>query len=180
MAYQIDLSHSQIQFTVRHMMISKVRGWFQKFGGTVALDETNPANTSVDIQIEAASIFTRDERRDGHLKSADFFDAEKYPNLTFKSKQVTVTSPSTAKLSGDLTIRDVTHPVVLDVEYSGSAKSPWGTTSFGFSGSTTINRKDWNLNWNAALETGGVLVGDEITIDIELELVQVPEQQAVA
>jgi polyisoprenoid-binding protein YceI len=180
MAYQIDISHSQVQFTVRHMMISKVRGTFEKFSGEVNLDEKTPANTTVDIQIEAASISTRDERRDGHLRSADFFDAEKFPLLTFKSKRVDVTGAATAKLYGDLTIRDVTHEVVLDVEYTGTAKSPWGTTSFGFNGSTVINRKDWNLTWNAGLETGGVLVGDEITIDIELELVKVVEPQAVA
>ena len=180
MSYQIDTAHSQVLFSVRHMMISKARGEFQKFGGTVNLDEKTPANTTVDIQIEAASIFTRDERRDGHLRSADFFDVENYPNLTFKSKRVEVLTAASARLYGDLTIRDVTHEVVLDVQYSGTAKSPWGTTSYGFSASTVINRKDWNLTWNAGLETGGVLVGDEVTIEIELELVQVPEQQPVA
>lgn len=178
MAYQIDMAHSQIQFTVRHMMISKARGWFDKFEGSVNLDEAAPANTTVDVRIEAASINTRDEKRDGHLRSADFFNAEQYPYLTFKSKRVEVLNDNNARLFGDLTIVGVTHEVALEVEYTGSAKSPWGTTSFGFNGRTVINRKDWNLTWNAALETGGVLVGDEITIDIELELVKVPEQQA--
>ncbi len=176
MSYQIDHAHSQIQFTVRHMMISKVRGWFEKFDGTVQLDEQEPANSSVDIRIEAASINTRDAQRDGHLRSPDFLDAERYPDLYFKSTRVEVLDSMNAKLHGDLTIKGVTRPVVLGVEYAGQAKSPWGTTSFGFSGHTVINRKDWGLEWNRALETGGWLVGDEITIDIELELVQVPEE----
>ena len=178
--YQIDYSHSQIQFTVRHMMISKVRGWFEKFEGEVNLDEQNPANTTVNIKIDASSINTRDEKRDGHLRSADFIESENHPYLTFISKRVDVTGPESAKLYGDLTIRGISHEVVLDVTYNGSAKSPWGTTSYGFNGHTVINRKDWNLTWNAALETGGVLVGDEITIDIELELVKVAETEATA
>ena len=176
MSYKIDNAHSQVQFTVRHMMISKVRGWFDKFEGTVNLDETNPANTTVEVKIDADSINTRDTARDAHLKSADFFDAESYPNLTFKSNQVEVLGSEKAKLHGDLTIRDITRPVVVEVEYTGSAKSPWGTTSYGFNGHTVINRKDWGLTWNKGLETGGVLVGDEITIDIELELVKVAEE----
>lgn len=180
MSYQIDNAHSQVQFTVRHMMISKVRGWFEKFEGSVELNEAKPANTKVDVRIETASINTREAARDGHLRSADFFESEKYPYMTFKSTRVEVLDSTTARLYGDLTIKDVTNPVVLDVEYSGSAKSPWGSTSYGFSGHTVINRKDWGLTWNKGLETGGVLVGDDITIDIELELVQVPEKQAEA
>lgn len=177
MSYQIDLAHSQVQFTVRHMMISKVRGTFEKFSGDIQLDEKNPANTTIEVKIDTASINTREPKRDDHLRSADFFETEKYPVMLFKSKQVDVTSKTTATLVGDLTIRDVTREVALEVEYAGAAKSPWGTTSFGFSGHTVINRKDWNLTWNAALETGGMLVSDEITIDIELELVQTPEQE---
>jgi polyisoprenoid-binding protein YceI len=177
MSYKIDNAHSQIQFTVRHMMISKVRGWFEKFDGVVALDEANPANTTVEIRIETASINTRDEKRDGHLRSADFFEAEKYPFATFKCTKVKLTGPETAKLYGNLTIKDITKPVEMEVVFNGSAKSPWGTTSFGFNAHTVINRKDWGLNWNAALETGGMLVGDEITLDIELELVKQPEAQ---
>lgn len=180
MSYQIDHAHSQIQFTVRHMMISKVRGWFEKFDGTFNLNEQDPAQTTIEVKIDAASINTRDAQRDGHLRSPDFLNAEQYPYLTFKSTRVEVTDSSHAKLYGDLTIRDITKPVVVDVEFQGSAKSPWGTNSYGFNGHTVINRKDWNLTWNVALETGGVLVGDEITIDIELELVQVPEAQTEA
>lgn len=180
MAYQIDYAHSQVQFTVRHMMISKVRGTFEKFDGTFELDEQNPGKTLVDVTIDTASINTRDEKRDAHLRSADFFDSEKYPQMVFKGTRVEQIDANHAKLYGDLTIKDVTNPVVLDVEFNGSAKSPWGTISFGFNASTNINRKDWKLGWNVALETGGVLVGDEVKIDIELELVKVPEEQAQA
>ncbi len=176
MSYKIDQSHSQIQFTIRHMMISKVRGWFEKFDGDVNLNEQEPSETAVDIRIEAASINTRDAQRDGHLRSPDFLDAEHHPYLYFKSERVEVLDEMHARLHGNLTIRDASRPVVLDVEYTGQAKSPWGTTSFGFNGQTVINRKDWGLEWNRTLETGGWLVGDEITVDIELELVKVPEE----
>jgi len=178
MSYQIDLSHSQIQFTVRHMMIAKVRGWFENYEASINLDEENPANTTVDVRIEANSINTRDDKRDAHLRSDDFLAADKHPYLTFKSKSVEVIDDRNARLTGDLTIRDITREVTMDVEYSGKAKSPWGTTSFGFNGATVINRKDWDLTWNAALETGGWLVGDEIMIDIELELVHTPEEES--
>ena len=182
MPFQIDQSHSEIQFSARHMMVSKVRGVFDKWDGTIALDPAAPANTSVDITIDAASINTKDAQRDGHLRSPDFLNVEKFPSVTFKSTKVEVTGDNTAKLTGDLTIVGVTKPAVLDVEYQGNAKSPWGTTSYGFSAHTKINREDWGLTWNAALETGGWLVGKEINIDIELELVQVaePEKAAVA
>lgn len=172
MAFQIDTGHSHIQFSARHMMISKVRGEFRQFDGTVNLDESNPANTTVDITVDATSINTREDDRDTHLKSTDFLNVETYPSLTFKSTSVEVTGEDSAKLHGDLTIRDVTRPVTFDVEYSGKSKSPWGTENYGFEAHTKINRKEWGLVWNVALETGGVLVGEEITIDIELELVK--------
>lgn len=175
MAWTIDTAHSSVQFSVRHMMISKVRGQFDKFEGTINLDEQNPANSTVDVKIEAASINTQNADRDNHLRSPDFLNADEFPNLTFKSTKVEQIDDANAKLHGDLTIRDVTKPVVLDVEYAGQAKSPWGTTSAGFSGTTKISRQEWGLNWNAALETGGWLVGDEVTITIELELVNQPE-----
>jgi polyisoprenoid-binding protein YceI len=180
MSWNIDSAHSEVNFAVRHMMISNVRGQFQKVGGSVEFDEANPANTLVDVQIETASVNTREEKRDGHLKSPDFFDAEKYPYLTFKSKRIEMKDASHARLIGDLTIRDVTREVSLDVEYNGSAKSPWGTTSAGFSAKTSIKRKDWGLNWNVALETGGWLVGDDVHISVELEIVQQPEAAPVA
>jgi polyisoprenoid-binding protein YceI len=172
MAYQIDASHSTIQFSVRHMMLSRTRGEFEKFSGDVNLNEENPAASMVDVQIEAASINTRDEKRDEHLRSPDFLDAAQHPYLTFKSTNVDVVDKERAKLHGDLTIRDITKPVTLDVEYNGQSKSPWGTTNYGFSGRTKINRRDYGLEWNMALETGGFLVGDDVNIDIELELVK--------
>jgi len=177
MAWKIDSSHSRVAFSVRHMMISNVHGQFQNVSGTVEFDEGQPTASSVDVQIEAASIDTHDEKRDGHLRSADFFDAAQYPYLSFKSRRVEVVDDSHGKLYGDLTIKNITRPVVLAVEYSGMAKSPWGSSSAGFTASTKINRKDWELNWNVALETGGVLVGDTINISIELEIVKqgVPE-----
>ena len=177
MSWKIDNAHTQIGFIARHMMISKVRGNFEKFTGTVSLDEANPAKSSVEIQVETASVNTREAQRDGHLRSPDFFDSEKFPYMTFKSKSVNVTGANTARLVGDLTIKDVTHEVVLNVEFLGKAKSPWGTTSAGFSGSAKINRKDWGLTYNAVLETGGFMVSDEIELDINLELVQVAETE---
>jgi len=151
MAWVIDSVHSEINFSARHMMISTARGRFEKFSGTVNFDEATPANTTVDVQIEAASVNTKEAQRDGHLKSPDFFDAANYPYLTFKSKRVNVVDSQHAKLVGDLTIRNVTKEVVLDVEYAGQAKSPWGTTSAGFSAQTKINREDWGLTYNQAL-----------------------------
>lgn len=180
MAWQIDPAHSEIQFSARHMMISKVRGIFENFSGVVEFDENNPENSTVNVEIEAKSINTREDQRDNHLRSPDFLNAEEYPTLTFTSTRVEKTGDSAGKLYGDLTIRGVTKPVVLDVEYAGQAKSPWGTTSAGFSASTKINRKDWGLTWNQALETGGVLVGDKISIDIELEIVKQEQEEAVA
>jgi len=179
MAWQIDNGHSHIQFSVRHMMLSKTRGDFQTFSGTINLNETNPAATTVDIQIDAASINTRDAQRDAHLRSPDFFNVDVYPHLTFKSKRVEVQGDR-AHMIGDLTIRDVTKEVTLDVEYAGQSKNPWGVTAAGFSAETKINRKDWGLIWNTVLETGGVAVGDEVTITIELELVKQPDVQAEA
>jgi polyisoprenoid-binding protein YceI len=160
------------------MMISKVRGEFTDYDVTVNFDENNPTATTVDVAIKADSINTRDAQRDAHLKSPDFLNAEAYPVLTFKSKRVEQHSPTSGKLIGDLTIRDVTREVALDVEYSGVVKGPWGGSNAGFAAKTTINRKDWGLNWNVALEAGGWLVSEQVTIEIELELAQVAEPVA--
>lgn len=159
------------------MMISKVRGSFESFSGTVNFDEANPVNTTVDIVVDLASVNTRDAQRDGHLKSPDFFAVEEHPTMHFVSTRVEQIDETNGRLIGNLTIKGVTHEVALDVEYAGVAKSPWGTESAGFSATGTLNRKDWGLNWNQALETGGVLVGDKINIEIELELVKVAETQ---
>jgi polyisoprenoid-binding protein YceI len=180
MAWQIDYSHSDIQFKVRHMMISKVRGRFEKFEGTVNFDPENPTNSTVEISVALDSITTRDEKRDGHLRSADFFDVENHPHMTFTSTRVEQDDEFSGRLIGDLTIRGVTKEVVLDVEYAGLAKAPWGAVSAGFSATGKLNRKDFGLNWNVALETGGVLVGETVEIAIELEIVQVAETEAVA
>ncbi len=178
MSWKIDNAHSLVEFSVRHMMISTVRGRFERFSGTVEFNENDLAASSVDVQIEAASINTNEPQRDNHLRSADFFEAEKYPFLSFKSTRVEKVNENSGRIYGELTIRNITRPVVLETEYNGQAKSPWGTTSAGFTANTKINRKDWNLVWNQALETGGVLVGDEIKIHIELEIVKVAEEVA--
>jgi polyisoprenoid-binding protein YceI len=180
MNWQIDPSHTHIQFTVRHMMISRVRGAFESFDGFVDFDENNPANTTVEVTIDASSINTRDAQRDNHLRSPDFFVVDEYPTLTFKSTRVDPIDSRRGRLVGDLTIRDITREVVFDVEYIGTIKSPWGAESAGFTAATTINRKHWNLTWNKALESGGVLVGEEIKIDIELELIKIPAGELVA
>lgn len=172
MSWKIDPAHSEVNFTVRHMMISNVRGRFENFTGTVEFEPDNPANSSVEVQIEAASINTREDKRDNHLRSADFLDAENHPYLTFKSKRIEILDDSHGLISGDLTIRGVTREVVLETEFNGMSQSPWGFSSAGFSASTSINRKDWGLTWNMALETGGVLVSDEIKINIELEIIE--------
>ncbi|CAG0932580.1 hypothetical protein TFLX_02657 [Thermoflexales bacterium] len=179
MTWTIDSAHTEVNFSVRHMMISNVRGQFQTFSGTIDFDETNPANTKVAIQIDVASLDTRDEKRDTHLKSPDFFDAEKYPHLTFHSTRIDVKDKTHAVLYGDLIIRDLPHEVALDVEFNGLAKSPWGNTNAGFSAKAQLKRKNWGLNWNVALETGGWLVGDDIHISIELEIVKQPETVSV-
>ena len=179
MSWQIDSSHSHIYFTARHMMISKVRGSFEKFSGTVNFDEENPTNTTVNVEVDLSSISTRDEQRDGHLQSPDFFDVANYPTMKFVSTRVEQIDAHNGRLYGNLTIKDITKEIVLDVEYAGVAKSPWGTESAGFSASGSINRKEWGLTWNQTLETGGVLVGDKINMEIELELVKQAQAETV-
>lgn len=180
MSWQIDTAHSEVQFTVRHMMFSKVRGHFETFSGTVDYDPDNPTASKVNVTIDVNSIYTREEKRDAHLKSPDFFDTATYPTLTFVSTSVEQTSDDTGLLHGNLTIKGVTKPVTLEVEHLGTALNPWGAYTAGFTASTKINRKDWGLNWNQALEAGGVLVGDDITINIEVELMKQPEAAAEA
>jgi polyisoprenoid-binding protein YceI len=178
MTWQVDNAHTHISFVARHMMITKVRGEFAKYDIVVNYDEEQPARSTVEATIYTDSINTRDERRDGHLRSPDFLDAANYPAMTFKSTRVEQLANGHGRLIGDLTIRDVTREVALDVEFYGLAKSPWGTTSAGFCGLTKLDRKDWGLTWNQALETGGWLVGDQISIEIEVELIKVPDAVA--
>jgi polyisoprenoid-binding protein YceI len=177
--YTIDPAHSAAQFSVRHMMVSNVRGEFTKMSGKVNVDEKDVTKSTVEATIDATSINTRVADRDTHLKSAEFLDTEKHPNITFKSKSVKAAGKGKLKVTGDLTIRGVTKEAVLDVEgLSADAKDPWGSVKRGATATTKINRKDFGLTWNQKLETGGVLVGDEVAIilDIQLEKVQAPPQ----
>ena len=167
--WQIDRAHSDIFFTVRHMVITKVRGRFLKWDGTLVLDEQDLSKSRVEVSIDAASISTSDEKRDGHLRSADFLDAEKFPKLTFKSTRVEKVSGDRLKVTGDLTIRDVTKSVTLDVEQLGKAKDPWGNNKIAFNGKVAIQREEFGAKWNQALEAGGVLVGKQVDIDLELQ-----------
>ncbi len=177
MAWQIDPAHTEITFKVRHMMITNVTGNFTKFSGTVEFNPDSLHLSKIDVTIDASSINTREEKRDGHLKSPDFFDVATYPTITFKSTKVDVNGARNGKVTGDLTLHGVTKPVVLDVEHIGISKSPFGSTNAGFTATTKINRKDWDLGWNVALEAGGWLVGEDITINIEAELIQIAETE---
>jgi polyisoprenoid-binding protein YceI len=171
--WNIDPVHSTAEFKVKHMMISNVKGQFTKVQGVLSLDEADVTNSTIEASIEAASINTREEQRDGHLKSADFFHVEKFPTLLFKSTRVTNSGAGELDVTGDLTIRGVTRHVVFKVEGPTAAgKDPWGNIRRGFSATTKINRKDFGLTWNAALETGGILVGDEVTITLDLQFVK--------
>ncbi len=176
MSWEIDASHSQATFSVKHMMVSTVRGHFNVLSGHLHIDEQNPQNSWVEAQVDAASIDTRDERRDGHLRSADFFDVQTYPTITFKSTRVEHISGNEYNVTGDLAMHGVTRPVTLKAEYFGQGKNPWGLTVAGLSAKTKINRKDWGLNWNQTLETGGWLVSEDVTIEIDLETVQKPAE----
>ena len=171
-AWSIDNAHSQVGFAVKHLMISTVRGRFGTVSGTVEFPEGDYHDARADVTIDAASIDTREAKRDAHLRSADFFDVEKFPALTFKSRRVQAINGDTFQLVGDLTIKDVTREVVFDVEVEGFQKDPWGNRKAGFSASTRVNRRDFGLTWNQALETGGLLVGDEIKISLDVQLLQ--------
>jgi polyisoprenoid-binding protein YceI len=161
-------------------MISKVRGFFDKFTMDVDFDEETPANSSVVVTIDTSSANTRDEQRDAHLRAPDFFDVENFPTATFKSTRVEVTGDNEGKIYGDLTIRDVTKEVVVDAQFLGTATDPWGMTHAHFTGSTTIDRRDWGLEWNQGLDTGGVLAGWKVQLDFDVQLVEVTEQEQVA
>jgi len=167
-SYQIDKAHSEVTFQVRHLL-TKVRGHFGDFSGVVTIDEMSPANSNVDVTIQAASIDTHTPDRDNHLRSADFFDVETYPALTFKSVSVAPRGEGWFEVVGDLTIHGVTRQITLPVNYLGNGKDPWGNEKAAFEADITINRKDFNLNWNATLETGGFLVGDDVKISLSIQ-----------
>ena len=171
-AWTIDAAHSEVGFAVKHLMISTVRGRFGTVSGTVEFPEGRYEDARADVTIEAASIDTREERRDTHLRSADFFDVEQFPTLSFKSRRVQAAKSDAFQLVGDLTIKGITREVVLDVEVEGFQKDPWGNQKAGFSATAKVNRKDFGLTWNQALETGGLLVGDEIKISLDVQLLK--------
>jgi polyisoprenoid-binding protein YceI len=170
--WNIDSAHTDVGFSVRHMMITRVKGHFPGVSGTILIDEQDPSATRINVRLDAATITTRNEQRDAHLRSADFFDVEQHPELTFESRTVTPSGDDRYRVDGDLTIRGVTRPVVLEVEQEGEGIDPWGQARIGFTAATTINRRDYGLNWNQALETGGVLVSDEVKISIEGQAVR--------
>ncbi|MFZ0287017.1 MAG: YceI family protein, partial [Terriglobales bacterium] len=171
--WNIDPAHTVAEFKVRHMMISNVKGQFTGVKGVLTLDETAITNSHVEVTVDAASINTREPQRDAHLKSADFFDAEKFPTLSFKSTQIDRVSDGELAVAGDLTIHGVTRNVVLTVEGpTPPTKDPWGNIRMGLSATTKINRKDFGLTYNAALEAGGILIGEEVTITLEVEFVK--------
>jgi polyisoprenoid-binding protein YceI len=180
MNWQLDPGHTYIGFSGRHLMVATVRGEFEKFSGTVEFDEQDISRSGASIQIEAASVTTHNAQRDEHFRSADFFDVEHYPYITFKSKRVMMQDAHHGQLIGDLTIRNITREVVLDGEYSGVSQTPWDTYSAGFSLRGKVNRKDWGLNWNMVLAGGGLVAGDEITLAIDLELTRPVETGAAA
>ena len=169
--YAIGPTHSRIGFVARHAMVTKVRGSFNEFDGSGHFDTENPTSSNLQLTIKAASIDTRNADRDGHLRSNDFFDMETYPEITLASTAVEQVDSENYRVTGDLTIKGVTKPVTIDFEYTGTAVDPYGNQRIGLDGKTTINRKDWGVNWNAALEAGGVLVSEKITLEFEVSAI---------
>ena len=170
--YVLDVAHSRLGFVARHAMVTKVRGAFNDFEGTAHLDGDDPTKSSASVSIVVASVDTRQPQRDDHLRTNDFFDAATYPKITFVSTSVEKLDEETFRMTGDLTIKNVTKPVVVDFEYSGSATDPYGNQRVGFEGSTVINRKDFGVNFNAVLETGGVMVSEKITLEFEISAIK--------
>ena len=176
--WNIDTAHSAIHFSVRHMVVSKTRGRFTKWGGQISFDPANPAASTVAVNIDPASVNTEEAQRDAHLRSPDFFDVEKYPQATFKSTKVREAGEGKYLVTGDLTIHGVTRSVVLETVFEGSAKDPWGGERAGFAASATLDRREFGLGWNKVLEAGGVLVGDKVELTLEIEAVKAAQEQA--
>ena len=170
--YVLDSTHTRIGFVARHAMVTKVRGQFNEFEGSGVVDADDFTKSSVTVTIQAASIDTRNEQRDGHLRSNDFLAMDEYPQITFVSTGIQQTGPTSVELTGDLTIKGVTNPVTIPFEYEGAATDPFGNLRVGFEGSVVINRKDYGVSWNVALETGGVLVSDKITLEFEVSAIK--------
>ncbi|MEU8629337.1 YceI family protein [Streptomyces sp. NPDC048669] len=176
--YTIDPSHSSIGFTVRHAMVTNVRGSFGEHEGSLKLDGANPAGSAVSIDVKIASVDTGIADRDGHLVSGDFFDAEKFPLMTFRSTSAEQLGGDKYRVTGDLTIKDVTRPLAIDLEFNGSATDVYGNERVGFEGGTDILRSDWGLTWNAALETGGVMVSDKVKLNFDISAIKAAAPQA--
>jgi polyisoprenoid-binding protein YceI len=170
--WTIDADHSEVGFAVKHLMVATVKGTFRRFSGQLVLDEANIARSSITAEIDATSIDTRQDQRDGHLRSVDFFDVENYPVITFRSRQIKRLRDGHYQATGDLTIRGTTRDVVLDVEETGRGGDPWGNQRIGYSARTTINREEFGLTWNQLLETGGVVVSNAIKVAIDVEVVK--------
>jgi polyisoprenoid-binding protein YceI len=170
--YTLDPAHTRIGFVARHAMVTKVRGNFDEFEGTAHLDFEDPTKSSAEVTIQVKSINTNQKQRDEHLRTNDFFDAPTYGQITFKSTKVEVLGDDKYRVTGDLTIKDTTKPVAIDFEFTGAAKDPYGNIRVGFDGSTVIKRSDWGVNWNAALETGGVMVSDKITLEFDVSAIK--------
>ena len=170
--YTLDPAHTRIGFVARHAMVTKVRGSFDEFAGTAVLDGANPANSRVEVTIEAASIDTRNAQRDEHLRGNDFLAMQEYPKITFASTGVRQAGETTFEVTGDLTIKGVTNEISIPFEFEGAATDPFGNQRVGFEGSVTINRRDYGVTWNAALEGGGVLVSDKVTLEFEISAIK--------
>lgn len=175
--WDVDAAHSSAEFSIRHMMIANVKGSFRIKSGTVVYDETAPERATIDAVLDAASVSTGAADRDNHLRSADFFDAAHHPELTFRSTRVVPKGDGEYRVEGDLVIRGVAKPVVLDVEVEGFGNDPWGNRRAGIVAKTTFNRSEWDLTWNMAIEAGGVLVGDKVKVELHLQLVQRKDKQ---
>lgn len=173
--YTLDTAHSRIGFAARHAMVTKIRGSFNEFGGSGHFDADDPSKTHLQLTIASASVDTRNADRDGHIKGDDFLDVETYPQITFVSTSVERVNDEDYRVTGDLTVRDVTKPVTVDFEFGGAATDPFGNSRIGFDGKTTINRKDWGVNWNAVLEAGGLLVSEKVTLEFEVSAIKSDE-----
>jgi polyisoprenoid-binding protein YceI len=176
--WNIDAAHTGIHFSVRHMLVSKVRGRFAKYTGAITLDEADVTRSTIEVVIDATSIETGVPDRDTHLRSADFFDVEKYPELYFRSTRIEQVDDAHYRVIGDLTIHGVRREVVLDAEYGGRGKDPWGNERVGFVATTSLDRKEFGLTWNQVLEAGGILVGDRVDIELDVQAVRIAAQSA--
>jgi polyisoprenoid-binding protein YceI len=172
--YTFDVAHTTFGFTARHAMVTKVRGTFGDFEGSAHLDFADPSKSSVRVTIKAASINTGNADRDTHLRSNDFFAMDEYPEITFASKTIEALDQEHYRVNGDLTIRGTTNPITFESEYTGAVLDPWGNTRVGFAGSLTVNRKDWGVNWNAALDAGGVVVSEKVVLEFDISAIKTP------